>query len=117
MHKKGSVDSSDYLSLAIGGFAVVLLFILIWNNTAEAKSEIKIKIEEKRILLDSYGILNDFIEQNRNLITRDYIGKKQLPDKLRITRAFTAKHKDELAYNAADYFYKHFGLRNIEWAL
>ena len=118
MRKNGSVDASDYISLAIGGFIALILFFLLFNYSAKARSETQTKVEDERLQIESYNILNGFIEQNAQLILRDYLaGEPHEYNKFGITKAFTANQDDELAYSAAEYFFEYYGSRNIEWAL
>ena len=98
---------------------MVVIFILILQSTSEKREEKKIEIDQKRMDIDSYDLLRIFIENNKQDIAEDYIARNEPRDqnKFGISRAFNAEHDDELAYAAADFFYKYYGSRNMEWAL
>lgn len=117
--KKGGVDIGDYISLMLGAAVMVVIFILLLQNTAQKREEKKIEIDEKRLDIDSYDILRVFIVNSRQNIEEDYLMRNEPREqnKFGISRAFNAEHNDELAYAAAEYFFKYYGSRNMEWAL
>ena len=117
--KKGGVDIGDYISLIFGGGVMTIMLVLFLQNNAEARERKIVEIDEKRLDIDSYGILRIFIQNNRQNIIEDYTTRSEPREqnKLDIGRSFNAEHNDELAYAAAEVFYKHYGSRNMEWAL